>query len=546
MTAPKTIKTRLIYAFAVPLLLMLGLGVQSFLAIQSLHHSIESLYRDRVIPLTSLKHIADAYAVNVIDAVNKANQGLFSAEQAVEQLQAAQQLIAQDWQLYMQQPHQSEEQQLIAATEPLLQVADQQIAQTIRVIAGLNGQVTGQLSALDGPLYQHIDPISEQISMLIQYQLDQAKLVDASADVSYRHELIGLILFTLLAFIGSVIAGTVVARRILGQLGTEPATASVLVRDIAGGGLNVSMDSQRVKTGSLLHSLHQMVLQLVKVIHDVSSASQQLRANSQQLQQNSAGATASLSRQLRDIESVSAAMNEMTTSVSSVARSAQQAAQQAEQVCEQTSTSSQVMQQTQLAMTNLRQDIAESASAMRQLQDNSQQIGQVVEVIRGIADQTNLLALNAAIEAARAGEQGRGFAVVADEVRTLANRTQQSTQAIQQIITQLQNCVQSSVQAMAKSNAEVQQVEIHVENSNQGLQSLQQSARQIWDMSSEIASAATQQSVVADEINQNIHHIYQSSEHNNGAAIEVQRAAVDLQQIAHTLSDKINYFRLPA
>ncbi|OBP13684.1 hypothetical protein A5320_17340 [Rheinheimera sp. SA_1] len=546
MTTAKTIKTRLLYAFAVPLLLMLGLGVQSYFAIQSMHHSIESLYRDRVIPLTSLKHIADAYAVNVIDAVNKANQGLFSATEAVEQLQAAQQLIAQDWQLYKQQPHQPDEQNLITATEPLLKVADQQIAQTIRVIADFNGQVTGQLSALDGPLYQHIDPISEQISMLIQYQLDQAKLVDASADEAYRHELMGLILFTLLAFIGSVIAGTMVARRILGQLGTEPATASGLVRDIAGGGLDVKMDSQHVKSGSLLHSLQQMVLQLVKVIHDVSHASQQLRANSQQLQQNSAGATASLSRQLRDIESVSAAMNEMTTSVGSVARSAQQAAQQAEQVCEQTSTSSQVMQQTQLAMTNLRLDIAESASAMQQLQDNSQQIGQVVEVIRGIADQTNLLALNAAIEAARAGEQGRGFAVVADEVRTLANRTQQSTQAIQQIITQLQNCVQSSVQAMAKSNAEVQQVEIHVENSNQGLQSLQQSARQIWDMSSEIASAATQQSVVADEINQNIHHIYQSSEHNNGAAIEVQRAAVDLQKIAHTLSDKINYFRLPA
>ncbi|MBU2426643.1 MAG: methyl-accepting chemotaxis protein [Gammaproteobacteria bacterium] len=546
MTKAKTVKTRLLYAFAVPLLLMLALGVQSFFAIHSMHKSIESLYRDRVIPLSSLKQISDAYAVNVIDAVNKANQGVFSAAEAVQQLQAAQQLIAEHWQVYLSQPHQRDEKNLIVATEPLLQVADQQIARAILQLANLNGQVTGQLAALDGPLYQHIDPISEQISTLIQYQLDQAKLVDINTDISYRNELFSLVLLTFLAFIGSAVAGTVVARRILGQLGTEPATASGMVRTIAGGGLDVKLDQQQVKPDSLLFSLQQMVLQLVKVIRDVSSASQQLYTNSKQLEQNSAGATASLSRQLRDIESVSAAMNEMTTSVSSVARSAQQAAQQAEQACEQTVSSSQVMQQTKQAMGILRQDIAESASAMQQLQDNSQQIGQVVEVIRGIADQTNLLALNAAIEAARAGEQGRGFAVVADEVRTLANRTQQSTQAIQQIISQLQGCVQSSVLAMSKSNTEVQQVEMHVEKSNQGLEQLNQSARQIWDMSSEIASAATQQSVVADEINQNIHHIYQSSEQNNTAAIEVQRAAVDLQHIAHSLSDKINYFKLPA
>lgn len=546
MSKVKTIKTRLLYAFAVPLALILALSVQSYFALNSLHKNVESLYLQRVIPLASLKKIADAYAVNVIDAVNKANQGVLRSEQALQQLQSATKLIEEQWQIYVEQSRQREEKDLISATEPLLQAANQQIRQAIVQLEGLNGQVTGQLSALDGPLYQQIDPISDQISMLIQYQLDQAKVIDDNTDVSFHNELISLILLTFLAFIGSAVAGSVVVKRILGQLGTEPATASVLVRDIAGGGLDVKLEKNQVKSGSLLHSLHQMVLQLVKVIQDVSHASRQLQSSSQQLQKNSEGASASLARQLRDIESVSAAMNEMTTSVASVADSAQQAAQQAEIACDQTTTSSQVMLQTKQAMTVLRQDIAESAGAMQQLQDNSQQIGQVVEVIRGIAEQTNLLALNAAIEAARAGEQGRGFAVVADEVRTLANRTQQSTQAIQKIITQLQSCVQSSVQAMAKSNAEVQQVEIHVENSNLGLEALNQSAKKIWDMSSEIASAATQQSVVADDINQKIHTIYQSSEHNNGASLEVQRAAVDLQHIAHLLGDKINYFRLPA
>jgi methyl-accepting chemotaxis protein len=239
-------------------------------------------------------------------------------------------------------------------------------------------------------------------------------------------------------------------------------------------------------------------------------------------------------------------MNEMTTTVASVAHSARQASLKADFASQESVSSGKVMSQTLEAMHKLQQNIGHSTAVVQGLSAESEQISQVIEVIRGIADQTNLLALNAAIEAARAGEQGRGFAVVADEVRTLASRTQQSTQAIQQIISKLLAGVGNSLQSMETSHDEVQHVVDLVSQSSGRLQQINQSAQQVWDMSSEIASAAEQQSVVAEDINKNVSFIHQGAEQSSATAETVLASAEALQRLSEQLKRQISYFRLPA
>ncbi|WP_233081877.1 methyl-accepting chemotaxis protein [Rheinheimera soli] len=541
-----TISLRLILAFAVPLLLLVVLGGQSYFSVRAMHQHIDTLYDERIVPLAELKLIADAYAVNVIDAVNKANAGVFTAEQAVLELNKAQQIIQQQWALYQSHSMQADEQQLINQTQQLFSAADQQIIAAIELISSKQGSVVRQLDSLDGPLYQTIDPISNQISALIQYQLDQSEVIDQQATTLYDSEVWGIWIITLLAFAGSAVAGTIVTQRILRQLGGEPLYAVQLVKEIAAGRLDLTINLQKADEQSLLFSLKQMVDQLINVLKQVQQAGDLVNQNSVALESNSHQASAQLVVQKNEVMSVSAAMNEMTTTVASVAHNARQASLKAEFASQESVSSGKVMSQALSAMHQLQQNILHSTQTVQSLSAESEQISQVIEVIRGIADQTNLLALNAAIEAARAGEQGRGFAVVADEVRTLASRTQQSTQAIQQIIGTLLSGVDLSLQSMEKSRDEVQQVVDLVNQSSDRLQQINQSAHLVWDMSSEIASAAEQQSVVAEDINKNVSFIHAGAEQSSVAAATVLVSAEQLQQLSEQLKQQIAYFRLPA
>ncbi|MGY5799039.1 methyl-accepting chemotaxis protein [Rheinheimera faecalis] len=541
-----TISLRLILAFAVPLLLLVILGSQSYFSVRAMHQHIDTLYDDRIVPLTELKLIADAYAVNVIDAVNKANAGVFTAEQAVQELEKAQQIIKEQWAIYQSHSMQADEQQLISQTQQLFSAADQQIIAAIELISSKQGSVVRQLDSMDGPLYQTIDPISNQISALIQYQLDQSAVIDKEASALYDSEVWGIWIITLLAFAGSAIAGYIVTQRILRQLGAEPLYAVELVKEIAAGRLDLNIHLQKADEQSLLFSLKQMIDQLIRVLKQVQKAGDLVNQNSVALEKNSHQASAQLSQQKNEVMSVSAAMNEMTTTVASVAQNARQASLKAEFASQESVSSGKVMSQALSAMHQLQQNILHSTQTVQSLSAESKQISQVIEVIRGIADQTNLLALNAAIEAARAGEQGRGFAVVADEVRTLASRTQQSTQAIQQIIGTLLSGVDVSLQSMEKSRDEVQQVVELVNQSSDRLQQINQSAHLVWDMSSEIASAAEQQSVVAEDINKNVSFIHSGAEQSSAAAVTVLASAEELQQLSVQLKQQIAYFRLPA
>ena len=243
-----------------------------------------------------------------------------------------------------------------------------------------------------------------------------------------------------------------------------------------------------------------------------------------------------------ELESVSTAMNEMSATVEEVAQSTSQTSSAANQVDEQVSSGSHVVDETVTAIELLAHQVSEAVKVIGQLQEDSVAIGSVVGVIRGIAEQTNLLALNAAIEAARAGEQGRGFAVVADEVRTLASQTQTSTEQIQAMIERLQN---SSKHAVTVMTAGQEQANVSVEQAGAAgiaLQRIGESVSTIKDMCLQIASASEQQSVVAEEINRNIVSISEVSKETSQTSQITASSTEQLMTQVEAMRGLVNQF----
>lgn len=285
------------------------------------------------------------------------------------------------------------------------------------------------------------------------------------------------------------------------------------------------------------HKLEHIISDIKPVTDNITQAAISLNAVAQN------GASQSQQQQ-QAVDTVASAMNELHASNQEVANSAQHAAHAATLASEQGQQGSEVIELAASYMQSLSERLTETDNNIKLLASDTQQVGAVLEVIRGVAEQTNLLALNAAIEAARAGEQGRGFAVVADEVRTLATRTQSSTDEIELIIQKLQNQATQVSQSMTQTQQQSQQTLEQASNAKLALQEIDTQVNAIVALNQQIAEASSQQTLATDEISQNLTQI---ADHGNQSALEAQKlaqASERLMENGHQLSSGISTFKV--
>jgi len=380
----------------------------------------------------------------------------------------------------------------------------------------------------------------EQLNKELESLLTEiGQFTEASAKTAEAHEHTAISVLIVIAII-SVIFG----------IATSLFTTNMIVSAIRKAIVTASGDlTQAIKVdskdevGELLTAMNGMREKLLSMLSDISDTTVQLSTASEEMSVVTAQTSQTIQSQCEETEQVATAMNEMTATVREVASNIALTSSSANEANEQTTEGTRVVQQVIDQIDELAKQLDTSSQAIHEVDQQSEAISTVLDVIKGIAEQTNLLALNAAIEAARAGEQGRGFAVVADEVRTLASRTQQSTEEINGIIEKLQSGSRRAVAVMEKSREQSKAVVDYASQSGNALTLIAGAVGEIDQMSAQIASAAEEQSAVSEEVNRNIVKINDMSAETSTGATQTAQASQELAVMAAQMRGLVAQFQ---
>ncbi len=405
----------------------------------------------------------------------------------------------------------------------------------------MTGDVGAARTLVDGEVRDIYLKIMNELNTIVDSNARQTGEGAVAAGKTESAAKLNLYLGIGVAFLAAFLLGLFISRVISRPI----ASALVNAQRIAGGDLTQSIVSlHRDEAGLMLSALGDMQTSLKSTIGQISSAADQLASAAEELNVVTEESSRGLTRQNDEIQLAATAVTEMTAAVEEVARNAISTSDASKLTSTEAATGRDQAREAVDAINTVSTEISSSTAMVEELAGRVREIGKVLDVIRGIAEQTNLLALNAAIEAARAGEQGRGFAVVADEVRALAARTQASTGEIETMISSVQTSADQAVRAMGNSRTLASNTQSLAQATGQSLERIAQSIAEINDRNMLIATASEEQSHVAREVDRNLINIQDLSTQTAAGANQTSASSQELSRLAISFNNLVGKFKV--
>ncbi len=538
------ISTKLLLSFLLCALVTLGVGLLGIKGVVRLANSLEMVFSNNLVSVSST-----SATLNGLVAHNRGLYRLMDASRgdvAQQDRDRVRQDIANElknsqaaYKAYRATPLEDDER---AAGDKLDQIWPAYISSSDSIMSMLDSgqvdQARAQLNSTNNELFRQARAL---IRVMIESNNRQVKEGAVAADELRDSALTWMISGIVLAFIIALIVGVLITRLI-----TRPIAQAVEnAQRIAKGDLTQAIVTNRTdEAGQLLMALSDMQGGLKSTLLEIANASDQLASSAEELSAVTEESSRGLIRQNDEIQQAATAVNQMTAAVDEVASNAVSTSEASRQATAEAEDGRQQVQEAVSGMSSMVVEINESTQSVEDLANQVREIGKVIDVIRSIADQTNLLALNAAIEAARAGEQGRGFAVVADEVRALAHRTQTSTVDIEKMIGAVQVGADGAVAAMNKSMTWANNTQTLAQNAGQALQRITASVAMINERNLVIASASEEQAQVAREVDRNLLNIQDLSTQTAAGANQTNASSQDLSRLATSFNVLVSKFQL--
>ncbi|AHL31820.1 chemotaxis protein [Pseudomonas brassicacearum] len=429
-----------------------------------------------------------------------------------------------------------------AAYEQYVQLLGQyrQLEERMKTLSR-NNQVEELRALLNTELLSNSDAINAAIGRLVEINNQQAEALNQSAAQQYSSAFNWVVTLLVIATGLTLLFAWLLTNSI-----TKPiANALDAAEEIAKGNLTrpITVDGSD-EAGRLLRAMSTMQEKLRDTLQRISGSATQLASAAEELNSVTDESARGLTQQNNEIEQAATAVNEMTSAVEEVARNAVSTSEASKNATTSAGDGRDLVQETVSAIERMSADVQGTAALIGNLANESRDIGKVLDVIRGLADQTNLLALNAAIEAARAGEAGRGFAVVADEVRALAHRTQQSTSEIERMIGSIQSGTEHAVDSMRNSTERAESTLNIARGAGMSLDTINTAIVEINERNLVIASAAEEQAQVAREVDRNLVNIRDLSVQSATGANQTSAASAELSRLAVDLNSMVGRFSL--